>query len=585
VSKNWEVLAREIYFTLVDGKKLVAVFAPTGFGKTMSSPHLLALARKCGLARRLIHVVPTRALLRQIYKEKFVNSCRDLDIEVAYQSADRIPGANKSPYFFADLIVTTLESFLLNAYKLPPSELTKVLEGVSEGHYYPSFAAIASSIVVMDEAHIYLGDSDMENSEALVSSAVSALSRVGVPVVVESATMTTQLLESMTEKSKLRRNDVEVIYVCPSEGESRCYQVRKLKARGFNVRVVSAGATSSPNWITEAVKSLDEAVRLACELCENTLVLFISNSIDRAISVYKKLRNECQTALLHSLLSERDKEIALEQKITSMRKVRRGVIVTSPIAEAGVEIDADVLVTEPVPVENLVQRVGRLCRGGRKCDRALVYVIRDLSLRGFYNKELISHALERLLSGARVEWRHLWDSDGISYVRILEDAADVYSSRYTVGVYDVLERIVRSDSRPLSLIENLLDKFRGLSLVKTLIGWPRSFEDLNMCDYVLLNVASLKELEKGGCLERDEKSGTLRLVVVSLTKARRQPVVKECQSEALHNAIHKERVSIKFARALREELGNCLNEGEYLIDYFLVVKPECYQRGMGLRVG
>lgn len=583
--ENWRMLARELYSMLEKGKKLITAFAPTGFGKTMSSPHLLALAREAGLASRLIHVVPTRALLRQIYVEKFVETCRELGLGVAYQSADRIPGGAKSPYFLADLVVTTLESFLLNAYKFPPSEIAKVLEGVSEGHYYPSFAAIASSMVVMDEAHIYLGEPEGGGSGALVASAVAALSKADVPVVLESATMSVRMLESFVERAELAKEEAGVVYACPDEGGSLCPQVRRLKEVGLEVRLLTAGSTASPKWETRVVSSLGEAVENARRLCRDRLVLFISNSVGRAIDVYSSLKGECDSVLLHALLSERDKEVALERRMRDLRSAGRGLIVASPIVDVGVDINADTLVTEPAPVENLAQRAGRLCRGPGGCERAEVLVVGDASLSGPFSGKLTSFALEQLSARVEVEWRLLWgSSSGRTYVDVLESAASRYPDEYSVTVFKVFEGIVSQDSRPLDVIGELVDKFGGLSLVKVATGWPGGVEDLERGAYVLSDLKSLRRFEQK-CLESVQDSRGSQLVLATVVRTEEGLKVRRCLSEALFNALRYGRVSLGIARRLRHELRECLDEGEHALDYFLVIKPGCYEEGVGMRVG
>lgn len=577
------MLAQELYSTLEEGKKLIVVFAPTGFGKTMSSPFLLSLARKDGLASRLIHIVPTRALLRQIYKEKFMKICQGLDIEVAYQSFDRIPSGSKSPYFLADLVVTTLESFLLNAYKLPPSEITKVLEGVSEGHYYPSFAAIATSIVVMDEAHMYLGDSNVEKPEVLVASALAALCRINVPVILESATISTSLLNDIVEKVNLRKGDVEVIYVCPDESESKCPQVRRLRGLGFNVRLLQVGSLRSPTWVTRIVRNLSEAIEEASRLCRERLVLLVLNSVDRAIEVYRVLKNFCDSALIHSRLTENDKEIALDLRVSNLRDSGKGAIVASPVIEVGVEVDADVLITEPAPLENLVQRAGRLCRGSRKCSEAMVLVVGDPSLRGPYNESLISLAINELSHVGRIEWRLLWNSaSGYTYVDTLENIALKYPDTYSVSVSKIFEGIIERDARPLDVVwDFLVGEFRSFTLTKMLVGRSKDIEYLEKGNYLIIDLPSLKKFE-GKCLDRIEHLGSMKLVLAVVVKTSDRIEVRECTSEALLKALHYGKISLSYVRYLRKELRKCLNDGEYVIDYFVIARPECYEWGVGL---
>ncbi|MEZ0346148.1 MAG: DEAD/DEAH box helicase family protein, partial [Infirmifilum sp.] len=106
--KPWIDLAAEASKAIEQGSRLVAIFAPTSYGKTVASPYILKELERRGLASRLIHVVPTRALLREVFKEKFARAAGELGYSAAYQSMDSLPDALKSPYFLADIVVTTL---------------------------------------------------------------------------------------------------------------------------------------------------------------------------------------------------------------------------------------------------------------------------------------------------------------------------------------------------------------------------------------------------------------------------------------------------------------------------------------------
>ncbi|MDW8082662.1 MAG: CRISPR-associated helicase Cas3' [Sulfolobales archaeon] len=576
---NWKDIAERAISLLESCKKLAAIFAPTGFGKTMATPHILEKAKNCGLASRVVHVVPTRSLLRQIYTEKFRNV---KNFDVAYQSLDRIPRGLKSPYFLADIVVTTLESFLLNVYKFPPSELTRVLERVSEGHYYPSFAALSSSVVVLDEAHLYMGDSEGEDTHALAASAVAALSEMRIPVIVETATMPTCLLEEVVDKAGIDRSDVGVVYVCPDSGRGVCPQVNELRNAGFQVDVVSAGHFGSGlSWTTRFVNSLDEAVNEAGRLCRDRLVLFVSNTVCRAINVYKKLQGICEAVLLHAKLSEKDKEDAYT-KLTNLRDMCRGVIVASPVIEVGVEVDAEVLITEPAPMENLAQRAGRLCRKSGNC-RGEVVIVNDTSLSSPYDDSLAKAALNEMRSGLDIEWRLLWNSaSGVTYVKLLENISQNHRGKYRVAVYEIFKDMVISDSRPLDIAPELAHKFKGFSLVKVYVGdEPKSMKDLED-DHVVLDLSYLRQLMNQECLKTVSVDGVSKVVTMLLTGSGKVKIV-DCESEVLAEAIESKQYRPELIKGLKRELAECASKLglDYMIDYYVKSKPCCYEKGVG----
>ena len=580
----WVELGYKIVDEIERGAGLVVVFAPTGFGKTMSSPYLLEEALRRGLATRLIHVVPNRALLREIYSGKFRELGEKLGLNVAYQSMDRIPGALKSPYFLSDLIVTTLESFLLNIYKFPPVEVVKVAEGRSQGHYYPSIAALLTSIVVLDEAHIYVGEYEDRYAD-LVISAIKALAELKVPVVLETATISIKLLRGIAGSVT---SNTSILYVCPEGVE--CPQLERLKMLkefGSNVNQVPlASNTTSVKWATRIANSYNEAVREAREMCREKVVLFITNTVDKAVETYKMLKDDCSSTLIHSRLKEGDKVKALS-KVADIKNEGRGLIVASPIVEVGVDIDADVLVSEIAPVENIVQRAGRLCRDLRRrgggCDAQVVLFSGD---SGFYNETTTSKTFDELMRIGNLEWRALWNtSNGVTYAEILDS---VYQS-LDIGKplpYQIFENIVKNDIRPLMVSEreleplSVLEEFKSLSLVKILVGSENS--DLDE-EYVLMDLSQLKYFEKNmRCLERSEE-GSVRVALVT-RKGGSMHVKSNVYSTVLAKALEEGRFRLRTLRQLGDELFKSLDEEEYLIDYFLVARRECYKEGLGIYV-
>lgn len=577
--RRWEALAERIHEVLVGERaKLVVVYAPTGFGKTMASPHLLHLARKSGMASRLIHVVPTRALLKQIFNEKFREAGEKYGVKVTYQSHDRMPGALKSPYFLSDLVVTTLDSFLLNAYKLQPSELSKVLEGVSEGHYYPVVSSLASSVVVFDEAHLYVGDWGDPNTAKLVASAIAALTKMEVPCIIETATLPSLLLDDLVRKTSLRES-TKAIYVC--EDTHKCNQVEEIEKKNVRVEILKDKSYVPLKWNTRFTRR-EEVSQYIREHCGNRLILYVANSVERAAEAYRELRESCEAILIHSRLTEADREKA-EEAIKKLRGKGRGLIVGSPVIEVGVDIDAEVLVTEPAPIENLAQRAGRLCRA-RTCEEgAQVIIIDDESLSGPYGKKPVTSTLRLLRGSAKdgiaVEWRALWDTNsGVTYVELLEAQAKENQDLYSIEVSNVLEDIVNKDTRPLAYINEILNKFKGLSLFKIAVKHSTP-EDLNR-HYILVDIDLLRRLDKMGCLERE--NDTVKIALLASSDGNYKIILYD--SRMIPQMLKSYSITMGLIKGLKREFQAQAQGYGHIYDYFVVAKRECYEEGVGLGV-
>lgn len=600
--ERWEALADKVYNMLKE-HNLVFVFAPTGYGKTMASPYLLERALKGELASRLIHVVPVRALLREIYSEKF--SAYSQRFKIGYQSMDRIPGGNKSPYFLSELVVVTLDSFLWNIYKIPVAEISKVLGEVSEGHYYPALSAIETSIVVFDEAHLYIGEprakrGDKEKMWLLtVASAVLALHKLKVPLVIATATMPSSVVSALLRALGLSPDDVGVVYAC----EGACNDhVRALSDLELKVETIG-GMPGALKWNTKVINEgeVDNVVSNYCG--DGRVVLLIANTVDRAVELYRKFKDRCgEAALIHSRLIEEERESAYK-KINKIKEAGKGLIVASPIVDVGVDVDADVLITEAAPLENIIQRAGRLCRGLRECRGPDVVIIRGVKVSPIYDEDEVRRALQvvegELSKGNCIEWRLFESKSCTPAVDLLERAAP---SQVNISLSKALTTYLVSDSRPSSLINNVaVDQlFRGLSLIKVAVGrcgceayGPNECcgtQELLNCmsaRYFATSTETLAWLEKNRdkCLIKCEDGNSLRVLVVSVRRKgdRVTYCLKVGCSRTLYDVIYGDGRQTTIA-SIYWDLKGMLRDGETALDFFVELEGKCYKSGEGAYV-
>jgi CRISPR-associated endonuclease/helicase Cas3 len=579
-----EMLVDVVYDSLLSGRNVILV-APTGFGKTLLSPHLFLKARSEGFAFNLIHVVPTRALVKEIYEEKFAWLSGE-GYQVGYQSQDKLEGGGKSSFYLRDVVVTTLDSFLWNIYRIPVAEIAKVVEGKSQGHYYPVLASILTSIVVFDEAHLYLGEGSRD-SRTLMVPVLRALKTYRVPFVIETATIPSTVMDSVLGDADIDRGEVDVVYVC-----SRCNsQVDNVKKRGFNVKVISPAEEyykrSKYEWETMLV-SQEQAIGEALKLSEEKLVLVVLNTVKRAVNFYKSL-DQPSKVLIHGMLTERDRAQAYE-KIRRLKEDGRGVIVSTQVIEVGVEVDADILISDLAPVENIAQRAGRLCRSGRPC-RPQVLLIEPLDEKlghGVYDEEIVRRTLEEIrgrinsLGTRAIEWRLLDSENGrVSYVDILEtlyEAKPQSPSRSFLA--DVASQYLEGEASPHRLISflndyNAWDAFKSTLLVKLLIegGDPKE-------DFVVTGLDKASRM--GECLDVDESGVKIAVLTV---KERGLTGLEYMYSRTVKEALGfvKRRFSPSmFVRGLRGEFEKLPGKVEGVRDLYILVKRSCYVEGEGI---
>ena len=115
-------------------------------------------------------------------------------------------------------------------------------------------------------------------------------------------------------------------------------------------------------------KSINEDIDEIKEKSKNKKVLIIVNTINKAIELYKFLKNEGveKVNLLHSRFEQEDRsEKERDIKEFSKQKDESGIWITTQIVEASLDIDFDMLYTEMSTLDSLFQRFGR-CYRSRK---------------------------------------------------------------------------------------------------------------------------------------------------------------------------------------------------------------------------
>ncbi len=184
----------DVYEKLSNYASPILLKAPTGSGKTEAilAPFLNQFfENKFTIAPRLIYTLPMRVLVNSVadrirgYAKKI-----NPNISVEVQHGD-VPS---SPFFISDVVVTTLDQFLYG--------FARASQQV--GHHVDVPAgAIASSLVVFDEAHMYRDGFTFSIMRALME----ILHASKIPFAVMTATMPSSLEKSLFENIE----DVEPI--------------------------------------------------------------------------------------------------------------------------------------------------------------------------------------------------------------------------------------------------------------------------------------------------------------------------------------------------------------------------------------
>lgn len=140
---------------------------------------------------------------------------------------------------------------------------------------------------------------------------------------------------------------------------------------------------------------------------EGNSILICCNTVKRAQTAYEQLLNMLNSErvlLLHGRFNARDrlaKERAVQIATGSDSKARHPIVlVSTQVVEVSLNIDLDIIYTDPAPLDALIQRFGRINRRRLKEWAPVNVFCEPAECRPIYEDELISESLKVLKKNA-----------------------------------------------------------------------------------------------------------------------------------------------------------------------------------------
>lgn len=219
---------------------------------------------------------------------------------------------------------------------------------------------------------------------------------------------------------------------------------------------------------------------IAARVTAGESVLVVANTVRRARAVARKLRH-LEPVLLHSRFVGRDraqKERWLQSRMkTGVRAPddRGCLCIATQVVEVSLDVDFDVLFTEPAPLEALLQRFGRVNRGRRGGLRDVFVLTEPIVETAPYGPEWIRGTV------AVLDRTHAWDQ-AIDESRVEAWLDEVYAGpageTWTLRLDQCIAQYERDVTRVLRAFEScdevtstFDDLFDGYEVV------PASFEE------------------------------------------------------------------------------------------------------------
>jgi CRISPR-associated endonuclease/helicase Cas3 len=343
VERNFQ---RDALKMLKDGKS-VLVIAPTGLGKTRAGlqPFLQEQQNNALLGTRLIYTLPLRALARGVEDE-----CRSLGLCPVIHHGDE----PESEFFSERLVVTTIDQYL-TAFAGAPLSWASHLSHAAAG-------AVLTSYSVFDEVHLLSPQKGLQ----LLFAMLYLRKRWGLLSCVMTATLPQSVVDFFEKYCGLKKIQASDKDIEQRDGWRKVYL--QMEGTKDGNRFV---------WSEKDEKSLAEFVRKKWSAWASLgvhgpqkVIVFV-NTVERAIRVYDELKglfedqDRPEVILAHSRFTKDDRrnvEDKLSQFFGKNANTHPAILVTTQVAEAGLNISAPLVITELCPMDSLIQRVGRCQR-------------------------------------------------------------------------------------------------------------------------------------------------------------------------------------------------------------------------------
>jgi len=504
-------------------KSPIIVKLPTGYGKTAITLTLstLAIDGKTDDWIRVIHVLPMRSIVNDIASN--LNSWLKklgYKIEVAKQHM----GSRMSPFFSKKgAVVTTLDTFVLNLYKAPAIEISKLVK-LGYAHYELSRANIYSAAVLLDEFHLFVDVGFEKRSNGLYNreikslastlAAVHALCKAGVPTILCTATLPSKILKLV--KYTLRDSKLNDQCIISYDSPDDIFESER-KAKILHLQVID-----EKDWI-KYIKNPKHKV------------LLVFNKVSRAVKAYYELRDAgLKPLLLHGRLLEGEKEKRIKELDKS------NLVVATQVVEAGIDKSFDVLITDPCPIDRLVQRIGRIARKkDSKSGEIYIIDVKEEAYSGVYNKELteksiyfVKHKLDGISIGKLdLEMLMLDGIEGV-YNKIVSESNLRNEIRKRIKVLRDLDEqplLTKTDAR------RMLERFRGIT---DSFGLVSVFDSKR----VLENVKNIYEFSVGVSENRALSILRDERLVVKIINGK--PLIKEINPEKILEEVKEKPLSL-----------------------------------------
>lgn len=400
--------------------------APTGAGKTESAFLWLENQFKNGHQGHVFYILPFTASINAMYKR--LNEAIGAEREKVGMAHGKLSDYLND--YFDDLqydlstkkdsiksIREKYRSIITPIKVATPFQLLKHLFGLKG--YEQGIFSMAGCYLVFDEIHAYSPDV-FAQIKVLLEFATRHLQ---AKVMIMTATMPKFLQEEIRQSI----GDYSVVKASQELYDS----FRRHKV------ILQEGLLSDSLEQIKALLKAGKKVLVVCNTVKSAQVVFLA---------LKEAVNETEAILLHGSFTGQDR--SRKEKTLLQDEIK--LLVGTQAIEVSLDIDYDLIFTEPAPIDALIQRFGRVNRKRKKgiCD-CIVFREHNESDEYIYNKETVSktiRALEKIIL----------ENQGIVDESLLQNAIDFVYDDWTEKDRKKFEDTCKYLSEALQLLAPML---------------------------------------------------------------------------------------------------------------------------------
>jgi len=368
--------------------------APTGSGKTNAS----LLWASCNQVEngRLFYVLPYTAsinamfgTLRGIYGKGSVGLLHHKNVAHLYKLQEDTTYDGSKAKLLADLARKIY-------YPIRTCTPHQILRSALRGRgWEQSLIEFPGACFIFDEIHAY-----EPRITGLIFAMIDWLKPLGAKFLFASATMPAFLQELIREHLPDNPTIIE-----PDPAKPRDNEVITKKRHILEI------------WSGDILRRLDAFI----ERFSGKKLLIICNHVATAQSVNEYIANGIKEerynvdmpVLIHSRFTQRDRS-NLENVILNQQPK---ILIATQVVEVSLNLDYDVCISEPAPIDALIQRFGRVNRYGKRYPETVIVLSAQVNKVNIYPKSIVEKTLQYIepLQDAMLTERDLIDAADMVY--------------------------------------------------------------------------------------------------------------------------------------------------------------------------